>query len=79
MARQLRKGPAPPRPLTSKPIQAPAPTAATITVEEAAKRLRIGRNQAYEGVHKGEIPSIKIGKRYLVPMAALNRLLGEIV
>lgn len=49
---------------------------ATVTVEEAAKRLGIGRNQGYEGVHRGDIPSIKIGKRILVPVAALNRLLG---
>lgn len=48
----------------------------TLTVEEAAKRLRIGRNAAYEGVHRGEIPSIRIGKRLLVPRAALNRLLA---
>jgi excisionase family DNA binding protein len=56
----------------------PATTPATITIVEAAKRLRIGRNQAYEAVHRGEIPHIKIGKRLLVPTAALNRLLGEI-
>ena len=48
---------------------------ATITIEEAAKRLGIGRNQAYEGARKGQIPTIRIGKRILVPVAALERLL----
>ncbi len=48
---------------------------ATITVPEAAKKLGIGRNQAYEGVKAGEIPSIRIGGRILVPRAALERLL----
>ena len=50
-------------------------TRATVTVVEAAKRLGIGRNQAYEAAHRGEIPTIRIGKRILVPTAALDRLL----
>jgi excisionase family DNA binding protein len=48
----------------------------TLTVDEAARRLGIGRGQAYAGVRVGEIPSIKIGKRYLVPIAALERMLA---
>jgi excisionase family DNA binding protein len=47
----------------------------TLSVVEAAKLLGIGRNQAYEAAHRGEIPTIKIGKRLLVPAAALERLL----
>ena len=48
---------------------------ATITIEEAAKRLGIGRNQAYEAAREGQIPTIRIGKRILVLVAALDRLL----
>lgn len=48
----------------------------TLTVPEAGKALGIGRNQAYEAVRKGLIPSLKIGKRLLVPKAALDRLLA---
>ena len=48
---------------------------ATLTVEETAKFLGIGRNSAYEGIRTGEIPSVRIGKRILVPRAALERLL----
>ena len=48
----------------------------TISVTEAGKRLGISRNVAYEAVGRGEIPSIKIGKRILVPVAALERLLS---
>jgi excisionase family DNA binding protein len=52
---------------------------ATLTVEEAAKRLGIGRNSAYEAAARGEIPSIRIGKRLLVPIKPLERLLnGEV-
>jgi excisionase family DNA binding protein len=46
------------------------------TVEEAAKLLRIGRNQAYEGVASGAIPSVRIGKRIIVPRAALEQMLA---
>ncbi|MEQ1954413.1 helix-turn-helix domain-containing protein [Mesorhizobium sp. CN2-181] len=48
----------------------------TVTVEEAAELLGIGRNAGYEGVRRGEIPSIRIGKRLLVPRAALDRMLN---
>ena len=47
----------------------------TMTVTECAKRLGIGRNSAYEAVNRGEIPVIRVGKRLLVPKAALERLL----
>lgn len=50
---------------------------ATLTVDEVAARLGISRGLAYEGVRTGEIPSIKIGKRVLVPRRALLALLGE--
>jgi excisionase family DNA binding protein len=48
---------------------------ATVSVPEAAKILGVGRNQGYEGVKKGQIPVIRIGKRLLVPLAALERML----
>lgn len=48
----------------------------TLTVEEAAKALGIGRNSAYEAVKRGEIPSITIGRRLVVPAAALERMLS---
>ena len=49
----------------------------TTTVEAAARILGIGRSSAYEAVRRGEIPSIKIGRRVLVPVAALQTLLEE--
>ena len=47
----------------------------TLTIDEAAKALGIGRNSAYEAAKRGEIPTIKIGGRILVPRAALERML----
>ena len=48
----------------------------TMSITETAKELGIGRNQAYEAARRGEIPVIKIGKRLLVPKAALERMLA---
>ena len=48
----------------------------TLTVDEAAKCLGIGRNSAYEAIARGEIPVVKVGKRLLVPKAALEILLA---
>ena len=47
----------------------------TYTIDEVATLLGIGRNAAYEGARRGAFPTIKIGKRLLVPKAALDRLL----
>ena len=47
------------------------------SVEEVAAQLGIGRNQAYEAIHRGEIPSIRVGRRLLIPTAALERLLEQ--
>ena len=47
----------------------------TLSIPEAGKTLGIGRSAAYEGARTGQIPTIRIGKRILVPMAALERLL----
>ena len=49
----------------------------TITIPEAAKKLGVGRNQAYTAAKTGQIPVIKVGNRILVPVAALeNKLLN---
>ena len=50
---------------------------ATITVGAAAKILGIGRNQAYAAAARGELPVIRIGKRLLVPIPALERLVND--
>ena len=50
----------------------------TFTVPEAAKALGIGRAAAYEGARTGQIPTIRIGKRILVPVAALERMLEQV-
>ena len=48
----------------------------TMTVEEAAELLGISRNSAYEAVRRGEIPSVRLGRRILIPTEQLRRLLA---
>ncbi len=48
----------------------------TYTLEEVAKLLGVGRNQAYDAARRGQIPVLKIGRRLLVPRAALDRMLN---
>jgi excisionase family DNA binding protein len=49
----------------------------TMTIPEAAEKLGIGRNQGYEAARSGQIPTIKIGKRLLVPETALENKLAN--
>ena len=46
-----------------------------LTVVEAAELLKIGRSCAYEAIRNGQLPVIRMGRRILVPRAALERLL----
>lgn len=48
----------------------------TVKIDEAAAILGISRNGAYNAATEGTLPTIRIGKRLLVPRAALDRLLS---
>ena len=54
---------------------APVEDRLVFTVEEVAQLLGISRSFAYDAVQSGGIPSMRIGKRILVPKAALHRFL----
>jgi excisionase family DNA binding protein len=47
----------------------------TYTVPEAARILGISRGAAYAAAAEGTIPTLRIGRRLLVPRVALERLL----
>lgn len=49
----------------------------TLTVTEAAACLGISRNTAYQAVREGTVPSIRVGRRILVPVHALEELLSS--
>lgn len=51
----------------------------TLTVGETAELLGISRSTAYEYVRTGELPSVVLGRRVLIPRHRLQRLLdGEV-
>lgn len=43
----------------------------TITVEEAGRVLGLSRGAAYNAARRGDIPTIRLGKRLVVSTAAL--------
>ena len=46
-----------------------------LTPVEAAKLLRIGRGAVYDQIRLGLIPHIHIGRKILIPTAALLKML----
>jgi len=46
------------------------------TVPLAGKALGLSRNAAYEAAQRGDIPTLKIGGRIIVPTAKLRAMLG---
>ena len=45
---------------------------------ECGQTLGLGKNAVYAAARRGDIPTIKIGGRILVPRAALERMLEQI-
>jgi excisionase family DNA binding protein len=48
----------------------------TLSVEEAGRLVGLGRSASYDAARRGEIPTLKFGRRVVVPTAAFCRLLG---
>jgi excisionase family DNA binding protein len=49
---------------------------ATVSVEHAGRILGISRGSAYRAAARGELPTLRLGRRLLVPTARLLALLG---
>ncbi len=47
----------------------------TLSVEEAGRWLGLGRSASYAAVERGELPALRVGRRLMVPTAALHRML----
>jgi excisionase family DNA binding protein len=52
------------------------PDRLALSIEEASSALGISRSLGYELVARGELPAIRLGRRIVVPRAALERLLS---
>ncbi|MFC2031948.1 helix-turn-helix domain-containing protein [Chloroflexota bacterium] len=50
-----------------------------LSVSEARKQLGLGKSLMYSAVKSGQIPSIRIGRRILIPQVALDSLLSGAV
>jgi len=46
-----------------------------LTVAEACKLLKLSRGATYSGIRSRQIPSIRVGRRILIPLTALQKLL----
>ena len=49
-----------------------------IAVEEAARRLAIGRTAAYSLIRRGELRSVKIGRSRRVPVSTLQEYVDRL-
>ena len=49
----------------------------TYTIREVSSLLRIGRNSTYDAARAGWLPTIRIGRRILVPRIALEQMLAK--
>ena len=49
-----------------------------LTIPQAGRKyFDVGRSASYEAARRGEIPTIRIGRKLLVPIAAVERLLEQ--
>ena len=49
---------------------------ATYSIDEVAGLFNIGRNQAYEGARRGDLPTIRVGRSIRAPKALIDEMLG---
>ncbi len=54
-------------------------TLINLTIEEAARRLRIGRTLMYELVRTGEIRSVTIGRLRRIPTRCLDEYVSHLL
>jgi excisionase family DNA binding protein len=61
---------------TGATMDMPNPVAKpTLTVEEVSSIIGCSRSSAYEAVRTGQLPSLRIGRRLLIPTARLREML----
>lgn len=52
-------------------------TTPTLTVIEAGKVFGLSKDSAYRAAKTGELPTLRFGRRILVPTARLLEMLGQ--
>jgi excisionase family DNA binding protein len=57
----------------------PDPACKTMSIPEAgALYFGLSRNGSYQAAERGEIPTIRVGRKLRVPVAAMERLLDNV-
>lgn len=59
----------------STPVRPPG-EAQALTIGEAARRLGVHRETLRAAIERGDIPAARLGRRWLVPVAAIEELLA---
>jgi len=50
---------------------------ATLSIEQTAQILGCGRSLAYEMARQGRIPTLRLGRKLVVPKLALEKMLAD--
>jgi excisionase family DNA binding protein len=61
--------------LAGSPVSTLATLPEVLTAREAAAILRVGRNQLYQAIARGELGAVRIGRSIRIPKQALLELL----
>ena len=56
--------------------QFPASAPQFVTVAEVAELARVSRMTVFRMVHSGELPAVRVGGSYRVPVSAVEQLLS---
>jgi excisionase family DNA binding protein len=56
-------------------VKVRAPERATVSIKESTKYTGFGLTHSYRLVRSAELPTIRVGKQFFVPVAALMRWL----
>jgi len=72
--------PLPPAPVGPPPVAPPVAPAAHVllTIEEAARRLAIGRSSMYGLISGGQVRCVRIGRSARIPSADIDRVGGAV-
>lgn len=49
----------------------------TVSVDEATRLTGLGRNRVYDLINNGSLESFKLGRRRLIRVSSIKRLLDE--
>lgn len=48
------------------------------SIEDAARQVGVGRTLMFDLVRRGQVRSVQLGRRRVIPASELDRLLGEV-